>query len=183
MFPPGALASMFYAAAFALVLQFGVTVAATVVDIFTPPIGLSCHSLAYIIYGGTAVLILFFTIISTLFARISETRTEQSTLTKNLTASVAIFLRRFSLLLAFINATGLIVISCLQFSNFLSNCYCKASVLGRGADSYVVIILEGWVTTMRNARLVAIGLATGSTAVFMVFLWLTSALPSDIDDF
>ena len=142
---------------------------------------MGCRALGYIIYGGIAVLILFLTIISTIFVRISETRHEESTTVKNLTAFIAITLRRITLLLALINATGLILLSCFQFSRLFDNCYCNASVVGRGTDSYVLASYEGWVPAMRNARIVATVLATASTAIYMIFLWFMSALPAEID--
>ena len=174
---------MFNASIFALVLQCGTTAAAAIIIVFTPTVGLGCRSLGYITYGGTALLILFLTIISTLFARISETRVGRPTVfsIKGFTAFIAIALRRIALLLAFINATGLIVLSCFQFSNFLDNCYCNASVIGRGTSSYVIISYAGWISTMRTARIAATALAAGSMAIFMIFLWLMSALPAEID--
>jgi len=172
---------MFNASIFALILQCGITAAAAIIIVFTPTIGLGCRSLGYAIYGGTALVILFFSIISTIFARISETRHEKSTMVKNFTAFIAIALRRISLFLAFINATGLIVLSCFQFSHFLDNCYCNASVIGRGVDSYIIISSEGWVSTMRTARISATILAAVSMAIYMIFLWLMSALPPEVD--
>jgi len=172
---------MFNASIFALILQCGITAAAAIIIVFTPTIGLGCRSLGYAIYGGTALVILFLSIISTLFARISETRHEKSTIVKNMTAFIAIALRRISLFLAFINATGLIVLSCFQFSHFLDNCYCNASVLGRGTDSYIIISSEGWVSTMRTARISATILAAVSMAIYMIFLWLMSTLPPEVD--
>ena len=141
---------------------------------------MGCRSLGYIIYGAIAVLILLLTIISTISARISETRHEQSTI-KKFTAFIAIALRRISLSLALINATGLVVLSCLQFSHFLDNCYCNASVIGRGTDSYVVASYEGWISTMRSVRIVATVFALVSMAIYMIFLWFVSALPAEID--
>ena len=189
MFPPGALISMFNASIFALVLQCGTTVAAAIIIVFTPRIGLGCRSLGYIIYGGTSILILFLTITSTLFARISETRFGPPTTfsIKGFTAFIAITLRRISLVLAFLNATGLIILSCSQVSGILENCYCNASVLGHGVDSYFIISYEGWdstskrASTMRTARVVATVLAGATMAIYMFFLWLMSALPAEID--
>ena len=174
---------MFGASIFAIVLQCGTTAAATIITVFTPTVGLGCRSLGYIIYGGITLLILFLTIISTLFARVSETRVGRSTVfsIKGFTAFIAIALRRIALLLAFINATGLIVLSCFQFSNFLDNCYCNASVIGRGPNSYIVFSYVGWISTMRTARIAATALAAGSMTIFMIFLWLMSALPAEID--
>ena len=180
---------MFNASIFALILQCGTTVAAAIIIVFTPRIGLGCRSLGYIIYGGTSILILFLTIISTLFARISETRFGPSTTfsIKGFTAFTAITLRRISLILAFLNATGLIILSCSQVSGILENCYCNASVLGHGVDSYFIISYEGWdstskrASTMRTARVVATVLAGATMAIYMFFLWLMSALPAEID--
>jgi len=132
-----------------------------------------------------AVLIMFLTIISTIFVRISETRVGRSTApsVKGLTTFAAIALRRFCLLLALINATGLIAISCFQFSNLLDNCYCNAAVIGRGVDSYVVISFEGWIPTMRTSRISATILAGASMAIYMFSLWLLNAPPTEIDHF
>lgn len=173
---------MFKASIFALVLQCGITAAAAVIVIFTPTIGLGCRSLAYVIYGGIAILILFLTIISTISARISETRVEPPTAfsTKGLTRSIAIFLRRLCLFLAFVNATGLIVLSSFQFSSFLDNCYCNGSVTGHGKDSYIIISFVGWIPTMRTSRILATVLAVISMSIYMFFLWLMSALPEEI---
>jgi len=71
VFPPGALASMFNAAVMALILQCGTAVAATIIVVFTPTVGLGCCSLGYIIYGRTAIVTMFLNITSTNFARIS----------------------------------------------------------------------------------------------------------------
>ena len=174
--------TMLNASIVALILQCGITAAATGIVIFTPTIGLGCRSLGYIIYGGLAIVILVLTMISTIFARISETRKERSAFAKSLTAFIAIALRRICVFLALMNMVGLILISCLQFSNFLDNCYCNASVLGDGKGSYIIISYVGWFGTMRTARIIATALAGGSMFVFMVFLWLMSALPAHIED-
>ena len=180
VFPQGAFMSMFIASILALILQCGTTTAATIVTVFTPTVGVGCRALGYILYGGIALLILFLTIISTIFARISETRHKESTTVKNFTAFIAITLRRISLFLAFLNATGLIVLSCLQFSHFLDNCYCNAGVIGRGTDSYITTSYEGWISTMRTARIVATVLAVVSMAIYMTSLWIMNALSREI---
>jgi len=174
---------MINAAVMALILQCGTTAAATIIIVFTPTVGLGCRSLGYIIYGGTAIVIMFLTIISTIFARISETREESSTIVKDFTAFIAIALRRITLFLALINGVGLIVLSCFQFSHFLDNCYCNASVLGRGTGSYTTVFYTGSVTTMRLSRIVGTVLSGVVMVIFMVFIWLTSTLPADINDF
>ena len=173
---------MFKALIPALILQCGTTAAAIIIIVFTPTIGLGCRSLGYTIYGGTAILVLFLAITSTIFVRISETRTNSSTIIKGFTKFIAITLRKVSHSLAFINAIGLILISCFQFSHFLDNCYCNASVIGRGTDSYIVVSLEGWISTMRISRIAATVLSAVSMAVYMIFLWVMNSLPTEIID-
>ena len=175
---------MFIASILAIILQCGTTAAAAIIMIFTPAIGLGCRSLGYVIYGAVALLILFLTIISTISARISETRNNgRSATVKRYASSIAITLRWICLVLAFINAIGLVALPCFQFSSFLDNCYCGASVLGRGTDSFVIINFEAWIPTMRNSRIGATVLAGVSMAVYMTFLWFMIYLPADIDGY
>jgi len=166
----------------ALILQCGTTAAAMIIIIFTPTVGLGCRSLGYTAYGGTAIIIMFLAIISTIFARISETRKERSVVVKCFTAFIAIALRWISFLLALINGVGLILLSSLQFANLLDNCYCNASVLSRGTDSYMIIFYNGSVTTMRDSRLFAILISGVVMFIYMVFLRLMTSLPNDLDD-
>ena len=173
---------MFKAFIFALILQFGIGTTATIIVIFTPTIGLGCRSLGYVIYGTLSVIILVLTVASTISARISETREGRSPLVKSATASVAIALRRISLLLATVNMTGLILLSCLQLSSALDNCYCNSSVVGRGKGSYIVISYDGWVSMVRTVRAIAIAVAGVSTLIYMGFLWIVSPPSEDVGD-
>ena len=171
---------MFKSAIFALLLQIGITGAALVIIIFTPTVGLGCRSLGYTIYGGVSITIMFLAIISTILTRISETRKETSHCVGIFTAFFAITLRRICYLLAVANSVGLIVLSCFQFSNFLANCYCNSSVIGRGTNTYIVIFLQDWISTMRKARIIGIAAAAGSVLIFMISLWRNSTFPADM---
>ena len=169
MFPLGAFTSMFNAAIMALVLQCGTTVAAVVIVYYIPPPGFGCRSLGYLIYGGVAITIMLSTITSTILARISETRGEESTV-KDSTTFFAIALRRISFILALINGTGLVVLSCFQFANFLDTCYCNASAVQGGTGSYILIIYDGSTTVIRNFRLAATLLSAVVMTIYMVFI-------------
>ena len=93
---------------------------------------------------------------------------------------IAIALRWFCVLLATANGVGMILLCCLQFSNYLETCYCNASVLGRGAGSYVIISPEGSVLQIWVSRVAAIGLAGVIVAIFLVSLGIMAILPQDI---
>lgn len=169
--------SMFVALIPAIVLQCGTTAAASIIAISTPTVGVGCHSLGYILYGAISIIIMLLTVISTILARVSETCHERSLLVKGLTASIAVALRRTSLFLAFVNATGLILLSGFQSANLYDNCYCNASVIGRGVDSYVLTTYEGWIPMMMTSRIVGTTLPAACMAIYMGFLWYTSAAP------
>jgi len=172
---------MFHAAIMALILQCGTTIAATLIIVLTPPFGLECYSLGYVAYGTIGIVIMFLSIISTIFARISETRKE-SAASKGVTAIVAIALRRISFLLALANGVGLIASSCLQFSHLLDNCYCNARVLSHGASSYIIVFYDGSIGAMRYLRFVAILISGIGIFVYMVFLRLVTMLPHRLND-
>ena len=179
--PRGALTSVSRASNFGLILQCGTTAAAAIIIIYTPTVGLGCCSLGCIIYGTIAIVIMLLSVISTVSARISETREERSPDIKAFTAFIAITLRRICFLLALINGTGLILLSCFQ-SNPLDNCYCNASVTNRGTDPYMIVFYNGSVTTMKNSRIGGTILSGAVVAVYAIFLLFTSALPADADD-
>ena len=164
---------MFHASIFGLILQCGTTAAAAIIISFTPTVGLGCRSLGYILYGTIAIIIMFLSIISTVLAWISEIRK------KPLAGSIAIALRKISFLLALTNGAGLILLSCLQFTSTLENCYCNASVLGRGVDSYITISYDGSATI--SSRVSGTVISAVTMIIYTVFVWITSALPGDTD--
>jgi len=165
----------------ALILQCGTTIAATLVIVLTPPFGLECYSLGYVAYGTIGIVIMFLSIISTIFARISETRKE-STTTKSFTAIIAIALRRISFFLALANGAGLILTSCLQFSHLLDNCYCSARVISHGPNSYIIVFYDGSIGAMRYLRFVAILISGIGIFIYMVFLRLVTMLPHRLNE-
>ena len=172
---------MFTASVFALILQCGTVAAAMGIVVSTPTVGLKCRALGYVLYRGISIMILFLTIISTISARIAETRNRPAAIAiKAPTFFIAIALRRVSLTLAIINAAGIIGLSGLQFSNYLETCYCDSSVIGRGAGTYIIISPEGSVLQIWVSRVAAIGLAGAIMAIFMFSLWFMTVLPKDI---
>ena len=171
---------MFKSVILALLLQIGITGAALVIIIFTPTAGFRCRSLGYTVYGGVSILIMFLTVISTILARISETRKDKSPLVRITTALFAIALRWTCYSLALVNSVGLVILFCFQFSNFLASCYCSSSVIGHGMNTYVIIVLQDWISTMRNARAIGIGVAASSISVFMISHVLISSPSRDL---
>ena len=63
----------------------------------------------------------------------------------------------------------------------MDNCYCNGSVIGLGADAYIVFSYQGWIPSVRNSRIVATIVAAVSMSIYMGFLWFVNALPAEID--
>ena len=163
---------MFGASISGLVLQSGITGAATVIMIFTPTVGVGCRSLWYILHGTSSLIIMYLTIASTILARISETRRENSATVRDYAARFSISLRRFCFSLALFNAVGLVVMSASHFTNVLGSCYCNGSVISRGKDSYVIMFYFDWIPTMMTGRIVGTTLAGATMAIYMCSLRL-----------
>jgi hypothetical protein len=153
-----------------------------IITFFVPTVGLGCRSLGYIIYGCTSVVIMFLTIISTIFARVSETREKESATVKSFTASIAIALRRICSLLALINGTGLILLSFFQLTNLFDSCYCNSNVIGRGTKAYITISYTGPVAMMMSSRIAGTVLSGVVMAIYIIFLRLILRSPEDLDD-
>ena len=180
-FPQGALTSMVVASTSALIFQCGTTAAATLITSSTSEPGIWCRTVGYILYGVMAVAVMFLTILSTISARISQTRVERSTTVRGVAAFTASALRRISFVLAFANAALLILCSVLPNSGVLSTCYCSAARIDRGMDSYIIVAV--WELPPRGEipRIVATVLSVACMASYMIFLWITSASPKETE--
>ena len=156
------------AAILAFIFQFGTTGAAVIIIFYTPTVGLGCRSLGYIVYGAVAIIIMLLTIFSTILARISETRKCNCCCSclKWIAKPLAIVIRYACWPLAFLNSAGLIALCCLQFSNFLDNCYCNSSVLGNGAKAYIIIIYTDSIPAMEFTRAMGTLTAAGGILAF-----------------
>ena len=113
---------------------------------------------------------MYLTIASTILARISETRRENSATVRDYAARFSIFLRRFCFSLALFNAVGLVAFSTFHFTNVLRSCYCNGSVIGRGKDSYVIVLYFYWIPTILTGRIVGTILAGATMTIYMCSL-------------
>ena len=106
---------MFNTTIFTLVLQRGITAAATIIMVFILTVGVGCRPLGYVLYCGIAILVLYSSPSSRQFLPASWR------LASAHPPLVTVALRRFCLLLALVDATGTVVLSCLHFSKTLDN--------------------------------------------------------------
>ena len=159
-----------YVLILALILQYG---AAAVAVVFNPAVGLGRYLRECVIFNGIVAVTtsIGVMVISATRVLLSEhLPNEQSPMVKGSMTFFDITPRRAALL-ALIGATGLIVIS--HFNDF----YFEANVIGRGACSYIVVILGGWISTMKDSHIVGTTLSAAGMVISTIFLAFTSASP------
>ena len=177
--PSGVWTRIFVASVVALGLQWGTTISAVIVLIFTPTTGLGCRSGSYIIYGIVSTMIWLGLLSSSYLAHYAKVRHDSGVVpgsgfnSINLAKNLATFLRRLSILTASCNALYVIIVCVFQFSNFYSTCYCNSSVLGRGSQHAFNIITAGYDYDHTKAAWIGGAvLAGGCVFLFLFFLHL-----------
>ena len=85
-------------------------------------------------------------------------------------------------MLTLTNATGLIVLPCLEFSDLFDNCYYNASVTGHGTDSYITTSYADWVSTVMTSPIMGTILPAAAMIIFVFSRWLVGVLLAGVDD-
>jgi len=177
--PPGIWKRIFIASVAALGLQWGTTVSAAIVVVFTPTFGLGCRSGSYLLYGVVSTIIWLALLLSSYLANYAKVRhnggvsPSSAFNSASLAKGLATFLRRLSVLVASLNAIFVILACVSQFSNLYSTCYCNSSVLGRGSQHAYNIIAAGYdYGHMEAAWIGGFVLASGCVGLFLFFLHL-----------
>ncbi|KAG8768291.1 hypothetical protein FRC15_005224 [Serendipita sp. 397] len=107
-------------------------------DFATPSVGLGCRSSGVLLYWMVSYIILIVMILSALIsdlwsvreAQIHQYRTQESSLRKvlyGLLGTIAVTLRLFGKLLAFLNSVWIITHCLFEFTQFYDRCYCKTN--------------------------------------------------------
>jgi len=134
--------------------------------------GLSCRSGSYLLYASMSTLV-WMTLVSSSILAHYATAMPRSTpkSTAKIARSLSIGLRRIGKMIAICNATWLVALCLLQCSEFFNNCYCNGSVLGRGANAFVVFFLSpedaGGLILPRVGGLI---LSTSVVIIFSLFI-------------
>ncbi|PPQ91609.1 hypothetical protein CVT25_012790 [Psilocybe cyanescens] len=174
------------ASLFALILQWGTTGAAIIINWFVPTIGLGCRSASFIIYGALSTIVWIMLLISSLLTYYSVCTTERRLLKGHGAVSISyrimswfsVLLRRSGKIIATLNTVWIISTALLQFGSFYDRCYCNSNVFGSRDNAYNVIIPnQDDATRMREAWIGGFSLASMSTALFIGFVFLLTNAP------
>ena len=139
-------------------------------DVFR--VGLSCRSGAYLLYASISTLVWVFLVLSSILAHYATAMPESPPKsTARIAGSTSIALRRIGRTMGVCNATLLVLVCVLESGTFFNSCYCNGSVLGRGANAFVVFCLSlEDVAGMSLPRIGGLVLSTGVVVIYALFI-------------
>jgi len=119
-----------FATVLALVLQWSTTGATILIHLKTPPMGVGCRAMTFIIYGVTATLVFWFLLFSSILAHLAGSKTPKRTALKDLIGCIATFTRWLGKVMAILNGLGILLSCIMQFAGVYDSCFCSSSILG-----------------------------------------------------
>ena len=128
------------ASALALWLQWGIAGAAVVIHYVTPPAGLGCRALSFLLYGVAGTTSFFFFLVSSILAHMSRPRQERrcahpwSRACQNAGATVCRWLGKCT---AILSAMGILLVCFFQVTDAFNGCFCASTTFDKGVDSVV----------------------------------------------
>ncbi|KAG6918808.1 hypothetical protein DXG01_011560 [Tephrocybe rancida] len=155
---------------FALLLQWGTTGAAMMVNYFTPTFGIGCRVASYLLYGCVGTFSWMLLMTSTFLCHYSTT-TFRPSRSSRVARRLSIALRIIGKTFACLNAFWVIMACIFQFGNFYDRCWCNSSVIGLGEKAYNVIeIIWDEVHPMRVCWIIGVAVAAGSAFIYALFV-------------
>ena len=139
-------AEVFQRVAFAtflgLALQWGTTGASILIHLNTPPKGIGCRVLTFIIYGTAGTLAFWLLLFSSILAHSVRRQSvhEKRSVLKMFIGSIAALTRWFGKTVAVLNGLGILVSCAMQFAGVYDNCFCSSSIFGGNPNGLVSFI-------------------------------------------
>ncbi|KAG6823648.1 hypothetical protein H0H92_009550 [Tricholoma furcatifolium] len=191
---PGIFSRFFIASFLALVLQWGTTGAAMIVNYFTPAYGIGCRTASYLLYGALGTLSWGLLMLSAFLSHYSTTTASSNpqafqgphtsrrrrtpkpnrsggSMTATCIRRLSIALRIIGKTLAYANAIWILVACIFQFTNFYDRCWCNSSVISLGVSRAYYVIEISWdeVPAMRLYWIAGVTVAAGSATLYAAF--------------
>jgi hypothetical protein len=133
---------MVFATVLALGLQWGTTGASVLIHLFTPPKGMGCRALTFIIFGSAGTLSFLLHLFSSIFAHLARRRSprEQRSGLLLLAGYVSTLTRWLGKTIAIMNGFGLLLSCGMQFAGMYDNCFCSSTIFGGVPDGLVKFV-------------------------------------------
>lgn len=191
--PPHVWRRIVLASLLALLLQWGTTGAAIIVNYYTMTYGthkfvdrvspylfcsfsgIGCRVMSEILYGCGATLSCILLIASTIFAQLASP-SHVSSDAKPTTSSIwlrrlSILLRKLGKLLALLNALFIVLVCIVQFSNLFDRCWCNSSWIQRREKAFNVLDNTSYdLKEMRDKWIPGLALAAVAAGLYLGLL-------------
>ena len=126
----------------ALALQWGTTGASILIHLNTPPKGIGCRVLTFILYGAAGTISFWLLLLSSILghsARRQSVHGGRSGL-KRWIGYTAALIRGLGKTIAIMNGLGILVSCTLQFAGVYDNCFCSSTIFGGNLNGLVSFI-------------------------------------------
>ena len=137
---PGIWKRVAIATALALGLQWGTVGAAVVIHYVTPPAGLGCRALSFLLYGVAGTMSFFLLLASSIFAHMSRPHRGGGCTRPWLRTCQnvgAIICRWLGKCIAIVSAVGILLVCFFQVTDAFNDCFCASTTFDKGRDSVV----------------------------------------------
>jgi len=128
-----------FATILALGLQWGTTGASVLIHIFTPPKGMGCRALTFVVYGSAGTVAFFLLLFSSILSHLARPQTVRGKRSgrKTFVGYVAALMRWSGKTIAIANGIGLLVSCGMQFAGVYDNCFCSSTIFGGSPNGLV----------------------------------------------
>lgn len=142
---PGIWKRVAVSTALALGLQWGTTAAAVIIHEKSPPVGLGCRALSFLLYGVAGTLSFFLFLASSVLTHMSRPLQEQTYARPWLRTcqnAGAIICRWLGKCVAIASAVGIPLVCFFQVTGMFDNCFCRSTTFNKGRDSVMILTIN-----------------------------------------
>jgi hypothetical protein len=138
VFATGVFQRVVFATILALSLQWGTTGAAILIHLNTPPKGIGCRGLTFILYGAAGTVSFWLLLLSSMLAHVArQTGLKQRSGMKTSIGYIATLTRWLGKFIAIMNGFGILGSCVLQLAGIYDNCFCSSTILGGDPNGLV----------------------------------------------
>jgi hypothetical protein len=126
----------------ALGLQWGTTGASILIHLMTPPKGMGCRAVTYIVYGITATIAFWLLLFSSTLAHLARRQSihKKRSGLKRIVGCTATFTRWLGKFIAIINGLGILLSCIVQLGGVYDSCFCSSTIFGGNPNGLVCLL-------------------------------------------
>jgi hypothetical protein len=171
---------VFFATVLGLGLQWATTGASVLMELETPPKGIGCRAMTYVLYGAAATVAFWLLLISSMLAHLAGHHdiTGQRSGLKAFIGYIATFMRWFGKFIAIANGFGILISCTMQFAGIYDNCFCSSTIFGGDPNGLVWFIQAGDIkqSALYAAWIGGIIMAFGASGLYAFAIYIATPM-------